>query len=497
MELHSYRAEAEAFIAELSREYYEHYAGLEDDFAIEPIYERHAGLFSREAVDELRELAERDGGSADDRRRLRTLLEFGVDGHLGLATKSIDAELARTEAGLTLDVDGESLGYRESAVVQANEPDRDRRARIEEARLQAVAESLNPLTRESLEQAHALARDLGWASYRTMFEELKGIDLEGLARQTAGFIEATEEAYGPILEPELQRTVGVGLDDLRRSDLPWFFRDREADGLFPADRLVESFQQTMAGLGIDVAAQANVTLDVEKRPKKSPRAFCAPVRVPEEVYLVVPPMGGRDDYVALFHEGGHTEHFAGVDPALPFEFRHLGDNSVTEGFAFLFDHLVEDPEWLRRRLGVDDDAGLAAHAVAHRLVFLRRYAAKLAYELELHEAVRPLEDMAPVYAARLSHAVRCPWPETTYLTDVDPGFYAANYLRAWSLETHLRATLRNRFGPAWFDEPRAGDFLRGLWRDGQRLDADELVAEVAGAELDFSAMLEDLGLNAG
>ena len=291
MELDSYRAEAEAFIAELSREYYEHYAGLEDDFAIEPIYERHAGLFSREAVDELRELAERDGGSADDRRRLRTLLEFGVDGHLGLATKSIDAELARTEAGLTLDVDGESLGYRESAVVQANEPDRDRRARIEEARLQAVAESLNPLTRESLEQAHALARDLGWASYRTMFEELKGIDLEGLARQTAGFIEATEEAYGPILEPELQRTVGVGLDDLRRSDLPWFFRDREADGLFPADRLVESFQQTMAGLGIDVAAQANVTLDVEKRPKKSPRAFCAPVRVPEEVYLVVPPMG--------------------------------------------------------------------------------------------------------------------------------------------------------------------------------------------------------------
>ena len=34
----------------------------------------------------------------------------------------------------------------------------------------------------------------------------------------------------------------------------------------------------------------------------------------------------------------------------------------------------------------------------------------------------------------------------TYLSDVDDGFYAANYLRAWALETHLRRHLRERFG---------------------------------------------------
>jgi hypothetical protein len=46
--------------------------------------------------------------------------------------------------------------------------------------------------------------------------------------------------------------------------------------------------------------------------------------------------------------------------------------SVTEGFAFLFDRLVEDPEWLRRRLGVDIDEESAAHLRAQRLVLVRR-----------------------------------------------------------------------------------------------------------------------------
>ena len=439
MDLDSYRAEAESFTAELGLEYYRHFAGLQDDFAIEAVYDRHPGLFSREPVDELRALAAA-APPGDERRRLRALAQFCVEGHLGQATKAIDGELARREAELQIDAGSDRIGFRESAVVQANEPDADRRAEIEAGRLKATEEHLNPLQREALEQSHALARELGWNSYRAMCEELKGIDLAALERQTAAFAAVSEDAYAPILDPELRRTVGIGLDELRRSDIPFFVRAREADALFPEERLVPSFRETMAGLGIDVDAQANVVLDVERRPKKSPRAFCAPVRVPQEVYLVVPPVGGRDDYTALFHEGGHTEHFAWVDPALPWEFRQLGDNSITEGFAFLFDHLVEDPEWLRRRLGIEDDGALAAHVRAQRLVYVRRYGAKLAYELELHGNGRSLEELAGVYSRRLGDAVKVPWPETTFLTDVDPGFYAASYLRAWALETHLRAT---------------------------------------------------------
>ncbi|HWF73441.1 MAG TPA: hypothetical protein VG186_08860 [Solirubrobacteraceae bacterium] len=495
MDLEAYREQAEEFLSALTAEYYRHYAGLKNEFEIEGIYARHEGLFTRAGVEELREEAAVPAPGTDERRRRRMLLDFAVEGHLGQATKALDAELARREAELSIEVDGERIGFRESAVTQANEPDAGRRARIEEARLGVTEEELNPLYREVIEHHHGLARELGYPSYRDMCEALQGLDFGALHRQTEAFAAATETSYPTIVEPELRRTLGIGFDELQRSDLPRFFRDADADASFPADRLTESFVETIRGLGIDVGAQSGVILDTERRPKKSPRAFCAPVRVPGEVYLVIAPVGGRDDFAALFHEGGHTEHFANVDPALPFEFRMLGDNAITEAYAFLIQHLTEDPEWLRRRLGVDDDGALAAYARANRLVYLRRYTAKFAYELELHGAgENGLDAFAERYRELLSAAVRVPWPRQTFLADVDPAFYCAAYLRAWALEMQLRGYLRGRFGPAWFEDPEAGATLRTLWHDGQRLTPEELLRDLTGKRLEFGALREGLGI---
>ena len=122
-------------------------------------------------------------------------------------------------------------------------------------------------------------------------------------------------------------------------------------------------------------------VDAEPRPKKTPRAFCAPVRVPEEVYLVLTRIGGREDYETLMHEAGHAEHFSHVDPALPVEHRYLGDNSVTEGFAFLFQHLTEDPAWLEHPPGDRRPrAGRGPRAQQQRKthLVLRRYCTKIA-----------------------------------------------------------------------------------------------------------------------
>ena len=495
MDLEAYRESAEEFVSELTAEYYRHYAGLKDEFEIEAIYARHDALFTRAAVEDLREQAAAPPPGTDERRRRRMLLDFAVEGHLGQATKSLDAELARREAKLSIELGGERIGFRESAVTQANEPDAGRRAEIEEARLALTEHELNPLHREVLGHQHELAHQLGYPSYRDMCASLQGVDFEALHRQTEAFGAATEASYAAVLEPELQRTLGTGLSGLRRSDLPRFFRAAETDGSFPADRLTQSFIETARGLGIDVGAQSGVILDTERRPKKSPRAFCAPVHAPGEVYLVIAPVGGRDDYAALLHEGGHTAHFANVDPALPFEFRLLGDNAITEAYAFLFQHLMEDPEWLRRRLGVEDDGALASYARANRLVYLRRYTAKFAYELELHG---PSEDgvdaFADRYAELLTAAVRVEWPRQTFLADVDPGFYCIAYLRAWALETHLRAHLRGRFGPAWFDDPEAGEALRVLWHQGQRQTPEEMLRELAGKRLDFTVLQDELGL---
>jgi hypothetical protein len=478
VDVDDYRGEAERFVGELNREYYLHFSGRQDAFEIEAIFARHAGLFTREAVQGLRE-----GGN-------RELLRFAAQGFVEQAVKEQSAELARLESTLEVELDGETHPFRQAAVLQANELDPARRRAFEEARNEVIATRLQPLLEEVFERSRELVRDMGWPSVRAMTEELSGIDLGALEQQTRGFLQATEGSYAGIVEPRLRGELELGFDALERADLPAFFRAPSLDDAFPAESLLATYEETRAGLGIATGAPGRVIVDAEARPKKSPRAFCAPVLVPDEVYLVITRIGGREDYETLLHEAGHAEHFSNVDPALPFEHRFLGDNSVTEAFAFLLQHLTDDAAWLERRLGVADPGPVVEQARAAKLVFLRRYCAKLSYELVL-QGDAPPEDADELYARELSQAVRVDWPRATWLSDVDPFFYAAAYLRAWAFETHLRRELRERFGELWFEEADAGALLRSLWREGQRQPADELLAELNGAELDFGALLEE------
>jgi hypothetical protein len=476
MDVDAYRARVEQFIGAIEREYVLHLSGRKTTFEIEPIYEAHADLFTLEVLEELRESAPRE------------LVRFAIEGHIGQATKSETAEVARLEATTAVEVDGAEIPFRRTAVEQANEADPDRRSRLEDARLRVVDAELGPLYMRAHERAAAIARELGWPSTLALCEEIGGMDLRGMAAQCEAFLTATDPWYEAVLSPELQRELGFGLERLRRSDIAAFMRAPGLDWAFPGERLLPSYELTLAGLGLD---DGGIRLDLEDRPSKTPRAFCAAVRVPDEVHLVMALVGGRDDYEVLMHEAGHAHHYSRVARELPVEARYLGDNSVTEAFAFLFQHLVSTPEWLEAALGVGDAGPIVGQSRAVRLLMLRRYCAKLLYEVELHGG--ELDGRAPSrYASLLSTAVRVEWPATTWLSDVDAFFYAARYLRAWALETHLRRVLRERFGARWFAEPEAGVLLRSLWQEGQARTADELLGDLTGERLELGAVARDL-----
>lgn len=485
LDIDSYAGRVEAFVGELNREYHLHFSGQKAAYEVEGVYGRHAGLFERDTVERLREAAGAGGG--ERRRRSAYLLEFAVDGYLGRACAAEEAAIAGREAELELEVDGEPVAYRGAPLALANEADASRRRRIEEARIAALAEWLNPLHRAALERSHQLVAELGWPSYAEALAELRGIDLVELGGQVRVFLDGTEARYAELIDPQLKAVLGIGLADAGRADMARFFRAPALDVVFDPGRLLRSFSEAMSDLGLDLAAQRNILLDTEPRPTKTPRAYCAPVRVPAEIHLVVPRVGGRQDFAALFHEGGHAEHYANVDPGLAVEYRYLGDNSVTESFAFLLEHITEDEGWLRSALDAEPEP-ISAHSIAVRLYFLRRYAAKLLYELELHGRDADPQRMPARYRQLISEATGIEWTEETWLDDVDGGFYVAAYLRAWALEARWRAALRDRFGESWHTRPAAGDWLRGLWRDGQRLRAGELLAEETGEELRFDAL---------
>jgi len=487
-DLDLYRRDGEEFVSRLDQAYYLHYAGHSAALPIAALYERFGHLFTAEAAADLTAAAAEARGDA--RRSLSSLALFAADGYLGQAVRRQTEALAAREAEATIRVEGETVGYRAAAALLANEPDRLRRARIEEERLRVVSEELNPLHHEIWSTLHDLARDLGADSYRALYEGLKGVDFEALRTQAERLLAETDELHVAALDRQLRSSLGLGIDDAARADLPALLRASGYDRHFPADRMVWALEQTLEGLGIDLRGQSSIVLDTEARPMKSPRAFCAPVRVPDEVYLVVAPTGGLDDYRALFHEAGHAEHFAGTSRGLPFEFRYLGDNAVTEAYAFLLEGLTHDPVWLAQVLGYREADEYLRHIATTRLYMHRRYAAKLGYEMALHGGGR-LEGQERRYADALTEAVRIPWPRETYLADVDEGFYAVNYIRAWALELSLRDLLRERYGTRWFASPRAGGFLRELWNEGQRLNADELARELDLPGIELSALTAD------
>jgi oligoendopeptidase F len=370
----------------------------------------------------------------------------------------------------------------------ANEPDRSRRERLDRARVELTARELNPHHLTVAETRREAITRLGAVSYRGLYERF-GFPLDELASQCERLLAETEELFVAAFDRLLRRRVGVPLEEAKRWDVPRLFRASEWDSGFRADEMLPALEATLAGLGIDLRTQDNVHLDIEPRPTKTPRAFCAPIEVPGRVMLVIQPIGGPDDWHALFHEAGHTEHYAHTSAHLPVEARRLGDNAVTEGWAMLLELLVNDPGWLARRLDFARPAEFAAEATTGLLYFVRRYAAKFLYELELHSGAE-LEGMRRRYVERMEDALKIEVSEADYLADVDAGFYSSSYLRAWAFESTLSRFLREEFGSAWFTRREAGSLLRELWHEGQRPTADELIDEVVGAELALDAVTE-------
>ncbi len=213
--------------------------------------------------------------------------------------------------------------------------------------------------------------------------------------------------------------------------------------------------------------------------------------MPEQVKLVIKPTGGWRDYDAFFHEGGHAWHFGNVKKDLPAEYKYLGDNSVTESFAFLFNYLTTNPLWLKEVLGMESPDGFVRFALVNKLMFLRRYGAKLVYELKLHNAKISTE-FGDVYRSCLQKALKFRHTDKHYLEDVDDGFYCAEYLRAWILEGQMRAALVQEFGDDWFRNKKAGSYLKELWSYGQKYTADELVKTIGYAELDVEPLVNEI-----
>ncbi len=485
------RADGNALMEEVSREFYLSHAGFKSDAELVPIYARHAAVVSDDALSLARDQFQGQSDSA-----ARILLDFVVDARAQRAlAPNEEREIAWESTAQVRLGDGRSVSYQRAEIEIGNTADRRERLALDTARAALVEAELAPLRLERFQREVDLVGAMEIApDYNATFEALSGISLADLDRACRAFLRDTEDLWRELLAPAVKRSLGIPVGDLTRADALALFRAPQFDRAFPGDAMEPAVRKQMAEMAVDPDAGGRIRFDVGEREGKRARAFCAPVRVPDEVYLVLRPHGGQSDYMTLLHELGHAVHFAYTRPDYPFEYRWAGDNSVTEAYAMLFDHLTQNRGWLARYTGLGRDLPSYLRAAAlEELHFLRRYAAKLIYEVQLYGGRVPWRALPDLFVETLSAATTFQYSAADAFVDIDPRYYSSRYLRAWQLGALLASSLVERFDCDWYRNPRTGPWLiENLFADGQRETADEVARRVSGRDLSFAPVIAAL-----
>ena len=488
------RGQGDAFMEALSREQYLALSGHQPNAELRPIYDRFARVLGPAALDLVRDAFRTSKEGSDDWRSARALLDWQVETHASRELAELDERIIAWEATSVIRLpDGREVPYQRAAVDMATEARRPERLALDDARAALVLSQLAPLRAERLQRERDLIESLDVApNYIASFEALSGIDLRGLAAECERFLRETDAMWADVHGEAVRKHLGIQPGEATRADALALMRATRFDPYFPAKEMELVVRRQVAEMGVEPTANSHIIYDLAPRPGKRSRAFCAPVRIPREVYLVLLPHGGATDYRTLLHELGHALHFGYMRDDLPFEFRWLGDNSITEGYAMLFDHLLHAPGWLLRysALGKTRVAEYQRAAAFEELQFLRRYCAKLLYELRVYGGDVPWSSLPDAYVDILSSATTFGYRTADAFIDVDPRFYSARYLRAWQLQAALRERLRQQFDEDWYRNPRTGPWVvRELFGEGQRELASELAARVGAGPLSFDPLI--------
>ena len=458
------------------------------------IVARYADLFSRDQLRALRD--EETRADADQREWLYRLRKTCESGLIAAELAEKDDELENEILAARLHFKGEELPLRSAlanlAIIsdyrerdELGELYRRRSADFNEQRLELLR-AYEELEADLTEEPDPVARS----------EEEKQVSLRELEAVLLAASNEIEGRYIALRERWFERLLGPDREEQPSSaHMGYVRRLSPLDSTYTKERATDVCLATLAALGFDLAADRNIRLDLDDRPQKSPRACVIASDPPHVVHLITRAQGGLHDYQAFLHEAGHALHYAGVDPNLPYTFRRLSrDHALTEIYSYICEAITREPAWHAEHFGLSDED---AHTNAEATTFLeallfRRYTAKLQFELDFWSDFDRAGPTSDDYSQRLTSATGIRYANDGHLSDMDAGFYSADYLRAWIRHAQLRAYLIDEVGEDWWRSARTGELLRNLFAEGTRPSSEEIAGRLGFEPYDTAPLVGDL-----
>jgi hypothetical protein len=458
------------------------------------IVRRYADLFSRAQLEALREAEERASG---DERELLYRLRKTCEGGL------VSAELAEREDELENRVlaervtfKGEEMPLRNAQARLAVLPGYDDREELGMIQAEAMAR-FNEDVLGLIRSGEDLSADYsGIGDPVERHEEEKAISLRELSSELQAASEGSTASFNVLRERWFERLLGPEREEVPSSfHTAYMRRLSPLESTYTKERATEICLATLKELGFDLAASKNINLDLDDRPQKAPRACVIASDPPQVVHLITRAQGGLHDYQAFLHEAGHALHYGGCDPNLPYTFRRIArDHALTEIYSYICEAVSREPGWHARYFGLSDEqAGENAEATVFlEALLFRRYVAKLRFELDFWSRFRDDGGTADGYEEYLTEATGIRYRRDAYLSDMDAGFYSADYLRAWIRSAQLRRHLIDTVGEGWWRSPQTGELLSDLFREGTKPTSEEIAARIDFEPMDTAPLLDEI-----
>jgi hypothetical protein len=344
---------------------------------------------------------------------------------------------------------------------------------------------MNPLRMRRLQVHYDSTRAAGYENYSDFYYQMLGYERGVPAAQARKFREETFPLYKELVTARCRELY----DKDPAETPPWesknIYWGKDFDEYFPKETFLDFTYGFYAGMGMDIRTMPNVRVDDEDRPEKEPRAACWTFDAPFDVRVNLKPVGGFDDYAAAFHEFGHALHGGNTDPDLPYEFRMLGSNELTETYAIFFEQMFNDRGFLLDELGMPEDA--IDEFLRYKLLLDMAVARSTAFDVYYDEPLHAgeLEDPLAYYVAEVDKQrlfPKYPVRDEGYYLVVDEGFYALYYMAAFYGVAQLRAAVVEKFGPKWYKDPAAGEFFQDLFSHGDEWTLTEMLQYVGYEE---------------